>query len=74
MPPRGPRRNLDISNNEQIKSALNDRSFEVIFHVASLPGDTGDPRQMMDVNVNGLLNLLEFAKEKKDISKISTWY
>ena len=55
----------DISNNEQIKSDLNDRSFEVIFHVASLPGDTGDPRQMMDVNVNGLLNLLEFAKETK---------
>ena len=49
----------DISNNEQIKSDLSDRNFEVIFHVASLPGDTGDPRQMMDVNVNGLLNLLE---------------
>ena len=28
----------DISNNEQIKSDLNDRSFEVIFHVASLQG------------------------------------
>ena len=53
----------DISNNEQIKSDLNDRSFEVIFHVASLPGDTGDPRQMMDVNVSGLLNLLEFSLE-----------
>ena len=52
----------DITNNEQIKLNLYDKNFDVIFHIASLPGDTGDPRQMMDVNVNGLLNLLEFSK------------
>ena len=52
----------DITNNEQIKLNLYDKNFDVIFHIASLPGDTGDPRQMMDVNVNGLLNLLEYSK------------
>ena len=44
----------DITNNEQIKLNLYDKKFDVIFHIASLPGDTGDPRQMMDVNENGL--------------------
>ena len=40
-------------------------SFEGIIHLASLPGDTGDPQQMIRSNVGGLLNLLEYARKAK---------
>lgn len=52
----------DFTNKETLENSLKGRSFDVIYHIASLPGDTGDPRQMMDVNVMGLLNLLEWAR------------
>jgi len=54
--------NGDITCSETLQKALDGRSFDVIFHVASLPGDTGNPRQMLDVNVVGVLNLLEWAR------------
>jgi UDP-glucose 4-epimerase len=37
--------------------------FATIYHVASLPGDTGDPVQMVTVNVLGLTNLLVYARD-----------
>lgn len=52
----------DITNAETLNKTLKGRQFDVIFHVASLPGDTGNPHQMMDVNVTGLLNMLEWAR------------
>jgi nucleoside-diphosphate-sugar epimerase len=48
-----------------VKAALAGKSFDVIIHLASLPGDTGDPLQMMRVNVNGCQNMLEFARQSK---------
>ena len=52
----------DLSNAAGLNKALGARSFDWIMHIASLPGDTGDPLQMIQVNVNGLQNLLEFAR------------
>ncbi|MBN1918895.1 MAG: NAD(P)-dependent oxidoreductase [Verrucomicrobia bacterium] len=52
----------DFTNAEALNKALEGRRFDVMYHVASLPGDTGNPRQMMQVNVWGLLNLLEWAR------------
>ena len=55
----------DITNLESLESALNGLSPDVIYHLASLPGDTGDPREMTRVNVVGLCNLLILARETK---------
>ena len=53
----------DITDAEGLGRALSGRSFDVIYHVASLPGDTGDPLQMMQVNLIGLTNVLNFARQ-----------
>lgn len=52
----------DLTDAETINKALAGRQFDAIFHVASLPGDTGNPHQMMGVNALGLLNMLEWAR------------
>ena len=55
----------DLTDQEGLKQALKDRSFDCIMHLASLPGDTGNPLQMVKVNINGCQNILEFARESK---------
>ena len=53
---------LDITDAEALARALNGRQFDAMHHTASLPGDTGNPEEMMRVNVAGLQTLLEFAR------------
>ena len=53
----------DIVRAESIGRALDGRRFDVIYHAASLPGDTGDPEQMMQVNLMGLLHMLVYARD-----------
>lgn len=48
-----------------LECALAGRTFDAILHIASLPGDTGDPIQMVNFNVNGCQNVLEFARKSK---------
>ena len=55
----------DLTDEARLESALADKSFTRILHLASLPGDTGDPQQMVRVNVNGCLNMLECARKMK---------
>jgi nucleoside-diphosphate-sugar epimerase len=52
----------DLTDAESLKSALGGRRFDVVYHVASLPGDSGNPYEMMNVNVHGLQNMLEWAR------------
>lgn len=52
----------DLTKADSVNTALQNRKFDVIYHVASLPGDTGNPREMMEVNVNGVFNMLEWAR------------
>lgn len=52
----------DIVDGKAIQRRLADTRFDVVYHLASLPGDTGDPRQMIAVNMVGLSNMLEFAR------------
>ena len=59
----------DISDREALEKALAGRSFDTVMHVASLPGDTGDPGQMVHTNVDGCLNVLE-ASRKLDVKRI----
>src|SRR5262245_48820472 len=53
----------DITSRDSIHAALGKQRFDIIHHVASLPGDTGDPVQMVTVNLLGLTNLLLYARD-----------
>ena len=53
----------DLTDASILRQALQDRSFDSIMHLASLPGDTGDPTQMVRVNVDGCQNILEYARQ-----------
>jgi len=53
----------DFTDAEALDRALYGKRFDSILHIASLPGDTGDPVQMVRVNVNGCQNMLEFARK-----------
>ena len=53
----------DITQEETVRAALGDHRFDVIYHVASLPGDTGNPVQMATVNVLGLTHMLAYARD-----------
>ena len=53
----------DITQPEGIHAALGDHEFDVIYHTASLPGDTGSPSQMVGVNIVGLTNMLIYARD-----------
>jgi nucleoside-diphosphate-sugar epimerase len=53
----------DIIDAASLDRALAGREFDVIYHVAALPGDTGDPVQMITVNVLGLTHVLDYARQ-----------
>jgi nucleoside-diphosphate-sugar epimerase len=55
----------DFTDSAKLMKVLQGKSFDCIMQVASLPGDTGNPQQMIQVNVNGCQNMLEFARESK---------
>lgn len=55
----------DITRGETLGQTLGDHRFDVIYHVASLPGDTGDPVQMVTVNLLGLTHMLVYARDTK---------
>jgi nucleoside-diphosphate-sugar epimerase len=71
----------DMCDPAAIERGLEGKTFDCILHIASLPGDTGDPQQMVCVNVTGCLNMLDYARKIKVkrfvlISSISAyeWY
>ena len=68
-PARIPLIRADITNYTMLEAALVGKSFDRIFHFASLPGDTGDPLQMVRVNVDGCLNVLEVARKMGKVSR-----
>jgi UDP-glucuronate 4-epimerase len=55
----------DLTDAISLGKSLAGYEFDRIIHIAALPGDTGDPVQMMQVNVNGTLNILEVARKMK---------
>jgi nucleoside-diphosphate-sugar epimerase len=59
----------DITDYAALEAALAGKSYNRIFHFASLPGDTGDPLQMVRVNVNGCLNLLNVVRKMGKIRR-----
>ena len=53
---------VDLTDASGVQKALGISSFDCIMHLASLPGDTGNPVEMVRVNINALQNLLEYAR------------
>lgn len=53
----------DITTVSDVDQCLSIQELDAIYHLASLPGDTGDPRQMVDVNIVGLTNMLRMARK-----------
>jgi len=61
-------RKLDVRNKKHIDSFLKNKNIDVINHHAAqidVRKSVQDPKYDADVNILGLLNLLEVAKEKK---------
>lgn len=52
----------DFTDQAALEAALAGRKFDAILHIASLPGDTGNPAQMIQVNVVGLTHMLDWAR------------
>jgi nucleoside-diphosphate-sugar epimerase len=52
----------DFTDAKNLQKVLAGRRFDIVYHVASLPGDTGNPYEMINVNVMGLMNMLEWAR------------
>ncbi len=55
----------DITDADALAGVTAGLEFDYILHIASLPGDTGIPAKMMNVNVTGALNMLETARTMK---------
>jgi nucleoside-diphosphate-sugar epimerase len=53
----------DITREDSIRAALSDYECDIVYHIASLPGDTGDPVQMVNVNMLGLTHMLVYARD-----------
>jgi len=57
---------LDITQVEDLSNMLNKHGIDTIYHMASLLSATGekDPQALWEINMNGLVNILEAAREK----------
>lgn len=55
----------DLKDFSTTDSALKNQHIDYIFHLASLPGDTGNPIEMVQTNVIGTQNILEIARTHK---------
>jgi len=53
----------DLTDSHTMQETLRGHHFDVVYHVASLPGDTGDAGQMVAVNIVGLTNMLVYASD-----------
>lgn len=48
---------------KSLMHSLKGKTFDTIMHLASLPGDIGNPLEMVKVNINGCQNILEYARQ-----------
>ena len=58
---------LDILDKNQLVRIVRKHRINEIYHLAAILSATGekDPRQAWDININGLFNVLECARERK---------
>ncbi|NHJ86944.1 MAG: NAD-dependent epimerase/dehydratase family protein [Asgard group archaeon] len=67
----GPFIYLDALNQESLKQVIYENQIDTIYHMASILSATGEkmPQTAWDINMNGLINVLEVAR-KYDIERI----
>lgn len=63
----GPYEVLDVRDREELKRVVEKYSIDTIFHMAAILSASGEknPWLAWDVNINGLYNILEIAREKE---------
>jgi len=63
----GPYVTGDVRDRENLEKIFREYDIDIVYHMAAILSATGEknPQLCWDVNVNGLYNLLEIAREKK---------
>jgi len=63
----GPYVTGDVRDRENLEKIIREYDIDTIYHMAAILSATGEknPQLCWDVNINGLYNLLEIAREKK---------
>ncbi len=63
----GPFAFIDVSRRETIESVVDRYGIDTIYHMAAILSATGEqkPQLAWDVNINGLYNVLELARERQ---------
>ena len=63
----GPYVTGDVRDRENLEKIIREYDVDTVYHMAAILSATGEknPQLCWDVNVNGLYNLLEIAREKK---------
>ncbi len=63
----GPFEILDVLNKESIRFLIQKHRVDAVVHLAAILSATGEQKPMLawDVNINGMLNVLEVARELK---------
>ncbi len=62
----GPFELLDITNREAVRSVIKKHGVDSVYHLASMLSATGEdnPQALWEVNMNGLINILEEARQQ----------
>jgi len=63
----GPFEFVDVTKREAVEALVDRHSIDTIYHMAAILSATGEenPHLAWDVNINGLYNVLEVARERK---------
>ncbi|RLF52818.1 MAG: L-threonine 3-dehydrogenase [Thermoplasmata archaeon] len=63
----GPYVSGDVRDRENLEKIIREYDIDTVYHMAAILSATGEknPQLCWDVNINGLYNLLEIAREKK---------
>jgi nucleoside-diphosphate-sugar epimerase len=61
----GPYETLDVTDRESIEKVVKEYDIDTIYHMAAILSAVGEEKPLLcwDVNVNGLYNILEIARE-----------
>jgi len=62
----GPYETLDVRDRGSIERVVREYNIDTIYHMAAILSATGEEKPLLcwDVNINGLYNILEIAREK----------
>ncbi len=63
----GPFVQLDVRDSQRVMAVVNDHQVDTIFHLAALLSAVAEqhPKQAWDINMNGLLNVLDAARPRR---------